>query len=110
MPIVMGKDTIKLNMPIVLGILFIFRPINISYMKPKEISPDHQVLMIEIGRRIKELRKAKQLSYIELATQIGISRNTYNQLELGIINFQFGTLLAVLKYHGISLSEFFKDL
>ncbi len=106
----MGKCTIKLNMPIVLGILFIFRPKNISFMKPKEISPDHQVLMIGIGSRIKELRKAKQLSYIELANLIGISRNTYNQLELGIINFQFGTLLPVLKYHGISLSEFFKDL
>ena len=106
----MGKGTIKLNMPIALGILFIFRPINISFMKPKEISSDHQVLMMEIGGRIKQLRKAKQLSYIELANLIGISRNTYNQLELGIINFQIGTLLAVLKYHGISLSEFFKDL
>jgi len=79
-------------------------------MKPKEISPEHQELMIEIGTRIKELRKAKQLSYIKLAKQIGISRNSYNQLELGIINFQFGTLMAVLQYHGIGLEEFFKDL
>lgn len=79
-------------------------------MKPKDIPQDHQELMIEIGKRIKELRKAKQLSYIELAKQIGISRNSYNQLELGIINFQFGTLLAVLKYHGIGLDKFFKDL
>ena len=79
-------------------------------MKPKEISPEHQELMIEIGKRIKELRKAKQLSYIKLAKQIGISRNSYNQLELGIINFQFGTLMAVLQYHGIGLEEFLKDL
>lgn len=79
-------------------------------MKPKEIAPEHQVIFREIGIKIKELRKGKGLSYIELAKGIGISRNSYNQLELGISNFQFITLLAVLKYHGIGLTEFFKDL
>lgn len=79
-------------------------------MKPKEILPDHQELFLEIGRRIKEIRKTKGLSYIQLAEQIGISRNSYNQLELGISNFQFKTLLTVLKYHGIELTDFFKDL
>ena len=78
-------------------------------MKPKEILPENQELMMEIGKRIRELRKDKQLSYMELAKQIGISRNSYNQLELGIINFQIGTLLLVLKFHGIGLAEFFKD-
>lgn len=79
-------------------------------MKPKEITPEHQELMKEIGRRIKVLRKDKQTGYIEFAQQIGISRNSYNQLELGVSNFQFGTLLAVLKNHGIGLEHFFKDL
>ena len=79
-------------------------------MKPKAITPEYQELFIDIGKRIKDLRKSKGLGYIELAEEIGISRNAYNQLELGISNFQFITLLAVLKYHGIGLTEFFQDI
>lgn len=79
-------------------------------MKPKDITQEHQELMREIGKRIRELRKDKGLSYIEFAEQIGISRNSYNQLELGISNFQFISLVTVLKYHGIELADFFKDL
>lgn len=79
-------------------------------MKPKEIPLEHQELMDKIGKRLRELRKAKGLTYIEFAEQIGISRNGYNNLELGISNFQFITLVTVLKYHGIELVDFFKDL
>lgn len=79
-------------------------------MKPKEIAPEYQELFQSIGKRIRELRKSKGIGYIEMAEQIGISRNSYSQLELGISNFQFITLLAVLKYHEIGLTEFFKDL
>lgn len=79
-------------------------------MKPKEIAPEHQELFLEIGKQIRNLRKEKGISYIEMAEQIGISRNSYNQLELGIRNFEFITLLQVLKFYGIGLDEFFKNL
>ena len=78
-------------------------------MKPKVIAPEHQELFLEIGKQIRNLRKDKGIGYIELAEQIGISRNTYNQLELGISNFQFITLLEVLKFYRIDLAEFFKE-
>ena len=79
-------------------------------MKPKEIPQDHQELMIEIGKRLRELRKSKDMSYIEFAKKIGISRNSYNQMELGISNFQFISLKVVLQEHGIRLEDFFKGL
>lgn len=78
-------------------------------MKTKELPKEYQADLHEIGRKLKELRKANGLSYIEIAKKIGIARNSYNQLELGSSNFEFITLLAVLKYHGIGLREFFKD-
>jgi len=78
-------------------------------MKQNVIAPEHHELLIEIGKRLRELRKDKGISYKELAQQIGISRNSYNQLELGIRNFQFITLLEVLKYYEIELADFFKD-
>ena len=79
-------------------------------MRPKEIAPEHQELYNEIGKRLKNLRTPTKLTYINLSKKIGIAKNSYNQMELGKLNFQFSTLLLVLKYHNISVSEFFKDL
>lgn len=78
--------------------------------RPKEIAPEHQALMKEIGKKIKELRISKNNGYIEMAKEIGISRNNYNLIELGKIYFKFSTFLKILEYHEISVSEFFKDL
>jgi len=79
-------------------------------MNPKEIPVEHQQMMIEIGNRLKQLRKSKGMGYIEFAKQIGISRNSYSQLELGKSNFQFISLLNILKYNETELCNFFKDL
>jgi transcriptional regulator with XRE-family HTH domain len=76
----------------------------------KDISPEHQKTLIEVGKKVKQLRTAKNISYEQMAKEIGISRNTYNMLEHGKLSFQFSTLLLILKYHGISLSKFFKTL
>jgi transcriptional regulator with XRE-family HTH domain len=78
--------------------------------RPKEIAIEHQALMKEIGRKIKELRISKNKGYIDMAREIGISRNNYNLMELGKIYFKFSTLLLILDYHKISVSEFFKEL
>ena len=40
-------------------------------MKPKEIRPEHQAMMKEIGQRIKKLRTDKKIGYIEMAKAIG---------------------------------------
>ena len=69
-----------------------------------------QELMLAIGEKIKDLRKEKGISYINLAEEIGISRNSYNSLELGKSNFQFLTLLSILSYHNISVFDFFESL
>jgi DNA-binding XRE family transcriptional regulator len=76
--------------------------------KHKEISQVHQALMTAIGNKIKELRNGKR--YIDMAKEIGISRNEYNLMELGKIYFKFSTLLKVLDYHKISFTDFMKSL
>jgi DNA-binding XRE family transcriptional regulator len=110
MPNIIGKYTNILHMPILLGNLFYLYANKFSIMNPKEIPSEHQKMMIEIGKRLRELRKSKDMSYIEFAKKNGISRNSYNQMELGISNFQFISLLVILKEHGIGLEIFFKDL
>jgi transcriptional regulator with XRE-family HTH domain len=76
----------------------------------KEILPEHQELLDAIGKKIRELRTSKNISYEKMAEDIGISRNTYNLLEHGKLSFQFTTLLMVLKHYNIPVSKFFEDL
>lgn len=79
-------------------------------MKPKEISPEHIQLMKLIGLKIKDLRTKRGISYVAMAKEIGLSKNAYNQLELGQVYFGMSSLLKVLEYHNVKLSDFFNDL
>jgi len=80
-------------------------------MKPAEIDPEYKELFDEIGVKIRELRNKKGISYSKMAEEeIGISRNGYNNIELGKSNFQFLTLLRILKYHNISFFQFVESL
>ena len=78
--------------------------------KPKIIAPKHQKLMGDIGERIKKLRLEKEKGIVEMANEIGISRNEYSHMEQGRIYFKFSTLLRILDYHKISFWDFSKDL
>jgi len=79
-------------------------------MNSVEIDPKDRELMLAIGEKIKDLRKKKGISYTEIAEKIGISRNGYNNIELSKSNFSFLTLLRILKYHDISVFDFFESL
>jgi transcriptional regulator with XRE-family HTH domain len=78
--------------------------------RPKEIAPEHQQLMSDLGSRIKKLRLENGKGLIEMANEIGISRNEYSHMEQGKIYFKFSTLLLILDYHNLSFSDFIKDL
>ncbi len=79
-------------------------------MKPVEVDPRYRELMIAIGEKIKDLRKEKNISYIKMAEEIGVSRNGYNNIELAKSNFQFQTLIRILSYHNTTVFEFFESL
>ena len=79
-------------------------------MKQQGMSAEQQTLLIEIGKKIKELRTNKKFTYERMAEEIGIARNTYLLLEHGRINFQLSTMQLVLKYHKISFSKFFREV
>jgi transcriptional regulator with XRE-family HTH domain len=79
-------------------------------MKPNMIKSEHQELMKEIGKRIKNLRIQKKIGYIEMARAMGISRNGYNNIELGNVYFNFSSLLIIANYHSIPVSKLLKGL
>lgn len=79
-------------------------------MKPAEIDSNYKDFIKCIGKKIKELRKEKDITYVEMAKKVGLSKNGYNNIELGNSNFQFQTLLQILSYHDITVSDFFESL
>jgi transcriptional regulator with XRE-family HTH domain len=65
--------------------------------------------LIQLGERLKQLRKAKGFSnYEQFAYTYEIGRAQYGRYEKGA-NISFTTLLKILTIHGISLKEFFSE-
>jgi transcriptional regulator with XRE-family HTH domain len=79
-------------------------------MKPAEIDFEYKDLIEKIGARIRELRNKKGISYTKMAKEIGLSRNGYNNIELGKSNFQILTLLRILSYYDMSIFDFVDSL
>jgi transcriptional regulator with XRE-family HTH domain len=78
--------------------------------KHKDIASEDQEVLLKIGNKIKELRQSKKKSYKIISDEIGISRNNYLLIEHGNIYCKLSTLMIILKYHNITLIDFFKSL
>ena len=81
-----------------------------EYRKPKPVQPEHQKDLESIGLKLKELRTKKGVSASELSEEIKISRNSYGQMEKGMIYFSTQNFLRLLDYHEISIKTFFAEL
>ena len=79
-------------------------------MKPREIKQEHQATLKVLGQRIKKLRTEKEIGYIQMANEIGLSKNAYNSIELGNVYFSIYSLMLIANYHGVSISSLMMDL
>lgn len=78
--------------------------------KKKVITPEQQIMLKKIGKKVKELRKKNSdLSILNFSNLHGLNHQTYYRLESGE-NFTMNTLLQVLKIHEKSLQEFIESL
>lgn len=93
-----------------MGTYFFTFTIKIDVKKPEDLPKESQILLKQIGEKLRTMRKEQNKSYEKMAEEMCLPRNTYNLVELGKLNFQFSTLLQVLTYHQIPISDFFKDL
>ena len=78
--------------------------------KPENLPKEQKELLIKIGKKLLRLRNDQKKGYETVAKEIGIPRNTYYQVESGNLNFQFSTILQIIKHYKMSVAEFFKDL
>lgn len=62
-------------------------------------------LLIEVGLRLKELRKQKKILQADLRNDTGIN---ITRIENGTTNLTLSSLAVLLEYLDIKLSDFFK--
>ena len=80
-------------------------------MKKSDAIPSEQKkLLVQIGKKLQKLRADRGKTYVETAKEMGVPRKTMNRMELGQINFQLLTLVRVLNYYHLSISQFFDKL
>lgn len=63
---------------------------------------------IKLGNRIRELRKIKGVSQLELAYDMDMSMNTISGIELGKISPKIDTLKKIAEKLNINIGEFFE--
>lgn len=72
-------------------------------MSTSEISPVlERQLLLQLGDRLKRLRKAQGLGTVEMAARAGITRNTLRAVEAGDPAPSIGTYLRVMSILGVS--------
>ena len=59
-------------------------------------------LLLQLGDRLRRLRKAQGLGTVEMASKVGITRNTLRAIEAGDPAPSIGTYLSVMSVLGVS--------
>ena len=63
--------------------------------------------MIQIGEKLKELRKAERLTQQQLSDKLKISRVNYTRYENGSVRPDYETLIKIADFYDISLDDIF---
>ncbi len=63
--------------------------------------------MIQIGEKLKELRKAENLTQQQLADELKISRVNYTRYENDSVRPDYETIIKIADYYDISLDDIF---
>lgn len=71
---------------------------------------DKEVELKKLGLRIREIRKEKAMTQLDLAHSIGKDQQSLQRLETGNINPSFFYLKEIAEGLKVSLQELLKDL
>lgn len=63
--------------------------------------------MMQIGKKLKELRITEKLTQQQLADELKISRVNYTRYENNSVRPDYETLIKIADYYDISLDELF---
>ena len=77
-------------------------------MKEKELANFHAEQLEKFGMRLRQIRKEKKLSQIDLEVATGIYMAEISKMENGKQNFEFLTLSKLALALGVEIQELFK--
>src|SRR5467141_2482191 len=63
-----------------------------------------------VGRKIRQLRRQRKLTQVELADRIGIHQSDLSRMEQGEYKVGLDTLLKILQTFDLSIGDFFDKL
>src|SRR5436309_15410962 len=62
-----------------------------------------------VGRKIRQLRRQRKLTQVELADKIGIHQSDLSRMEQGEYKVGLDTLLKILGTFDLNIGEFFEE-
>jgi transcriptional regulator with XRE-family HTH domain len=62
-----------------------------------------------VGRKIRQLRRQRKLTQVELAQRVGIHQSDLSRMEQGEYKVGLDTLLKILQTFDLSMGEFFDE-
>lgn len=62
-----------------------------------------------VGRKIRQIRRQRKLTQVELADRIGIHQSDLSRMEQGEYKVGLDTLLKILQAFDLSIGEFFEE-
>jgi transcriptional regulator with XRE-family HTH domain len=62
-----------------------------------------------VGRKIRQLRRQRKLTQVELAEKIGIHQSDLSRMEQGEYKVGLDTLLKILATFDLSIGDFFEE-
>jgi transcriptional regulator with XRE-family HTH domain len=63
-----------------------------------------------VGRKIRQLRKERKLTQMELSSRLGIQQSDLSRMEQGEYRVSLDTLFRILAEFKMSIGEFFEDV
>lgn len=72
---------------------------------PMTISQDERTFFAELGERVAQLRKANNITQVQLAEALGVSQQTIQAYEVGRRRFPVSALPVLAQTLGVSLDE-----
>src|SRR6266511_3797794 len=73
-------------------------------------NPMNKPVQLElVGRKIRQLRRQRKLTQVELADRIGIHQSDLSRMEQGEYKVGLDTLLKILQTFDLSIGDFFEE-
>lgn len=84
---------------------YAMRPLKFSQNTAMAISEDERQFFIELGARVADLRKAQNITQVQMAEALGVSQQTINSYEVGRRRIPVSALPTLARTLAVSIEE-----